>query len=130
MEFQKQNTFKPPPKEWINHRLERFYETLNKNTTASALALKELLGPIKLESVTESSFNDEIAALPSVTRNDYLFNEIAMPPVVARNDRLPSNLRINPKNDNNGEKEFKSYYIAHTKIQTLALLDDKYKGSN
>jgi hypothetical protein len=26
--------------------------------------------------------------------------------------------------------EFKPYYIAHTKIKTLALLDDKYKGSN
>ncbi|MCK4786551.1 MAG: hypothetical protein KAV87_22520, partial [Desulfobacteraceae bacterium] len=26
--------------------------------------------------------------------------------------------------------EFKPYYVAHTKIQTLALLDDKYKGSN
>ncbi|GAI36359.1 unnamed protein product [marine sediment metagenome] len=29
-----------------------------------------------------------------------------------------------------GEKKFKPYYIAHTKIQTLALLDDRYKGSN
>jgi len=29
-----------------------------------------------------------------------------------------------------GEKEFKPYYIAHTKIQTLALLDDRDKGSN
>ena len=30
----------------------------------------------------------------------------------------------------NGEIKFKPYYIAHTKIQTLALLDDKYKSSN
>jgi len=30
----------------------------------------------------------------------------------------------------NGEKKFKPYYVAHTKIRTLALLDDKYKGSN
>ncbi|MBU1087546.1 MAG: recombinase family protein [Candidatus Omnitrophica bacterium] len=30
----------------------------------------------------------------------------------------------------NGEKKFKPYYMAHTKIQTLALLDDKDKGSN
>ena len=29
-----------------------------------------------------------------------------------------------------GEREFKPYYVAHTKIQTLALLDDRYKGSN
>ncbi|MDP8264709.1 MAG: hypothetical protein P9M12_04425, partial [Candidatus Aceula lacicola] len=28
------------------------------------------------------------------------------------------------------ERNFKPYYIAHTKIQTLALLDDKHKGSN
>ena len=41
--------------------------------------------------------------------------EIAALPQVARNG--------------NG-KEFKPYYIAHTKIQTLVLLDDKYKGSN
>ncbi len=30
----------------------------------------------------------------------------------------------------NGDIKFKPYYIAYTKIQTLALLDDKYKGSN
>jgi len=29
-----------------------------------------------------------------------------------------------------GEKKSKSYYIAHTRIQTLALLDERYKGSN
>jgi uncharacterized protein YerC len=37
LEFQKQNTFKPPPKEWINHRLEKLHETLSKNTASSAL---------------------------------------------------------------------------------------------
>ena len=47
LEFQKQNTFKSPPKEWINHRLEKLHETLNKNTTSSALALKEVLGADK-----------------------------------------------------------------------------------
>jgi len=31
-----------------------------------------------------------------------------------------------PRND----REFKPYYVAHTKIQTLALLDDKDKVSN
>lgn len=31
--------------------------------------------------------------------------------------------------DGNG-RQFKPYYVAHTKIRTLALLDDKYKGSN
>jgi hypothetical protein len=32
LEFQQQNTFKAPPKEWIDLRLERSRETLNKNT--------------------------------------------------------------------------------------------------
>ena len=30
----------------------------------------------------------------------------------------------------NGEKKFKPYCIAHTRVQTLALLDERYKGSN
>ncbi len=99
MEFQKQNTFKSPPKEWMKYRLEKLHETLSKNTTASALVLRKLLGPILLEPVSEPSVNYEIATLLPVARND------------------------------NG-KGFKPYYVAHTKIQTLALLDDKYKGSN
>ena len=28
------------------------------------------------------------------------------------------------------EKDFKPYYVAHTKIETLALLDEENKGSN
>ena len=51
LEFQKSNTFQSPPVEWIRHRLERLYETLSKNTTSAALALKELLSPIALEPV-------------------------------------------------------------------------------
>lgn len=51
LDFQKKNAFKAPPKEWIQHRLEKFHETLDKNTKASALALKELLGSIELEPV-------------------------------------------------------------------------------
>jgi len=93
LEFQKQNTFKAPPKEWINHRLENLYETLKKNTTTSALALKELLGTIRLEPVSDKE-------------SDFYY-------IIS-----------------NGEKEFKPYYMAHTKIQTLALLNDKDKGSN
>ncbi len=93
LEFQKENTFKSPPKEWINHRLGRLHETLNKNTTSSALALKEILGTIKLEPVTDKN-------------SDFYY-------IVS-----------------NGEKKFKPYYVAHTKIQTLALLDEKHKGSN
>ncbi len=93
LEFQKQNTFESPPKEWINHRLENLHETLNKNTVSSALALKEVLGTIQLEPVSNKESD---------------FYQIL----------------------NNGEKRFKPYYIAHTKIQTLALLDNRYKGSN
>lgn len=55
LEFQQENTFKAPPKEWIGHRLEKLRETLNKNTVSSAKALKELLGPIKLEPIMEKN---------------------------------------------------------------------------
>ncbi len=51
LEFQKKKAFKAPPKEWIEHRLENFRETLNKNTKGSALALKELLGTVEMEPV-------------------------------------------------------------------------------
>ena len=93
LEFQQQNTFKAPPKEWIDLRLERLQEILNKNTVTSSSALKEVLGSIRLEPISdkESDFYQIIS---------------------------------------NGEKEFKPYYVAHTKIRTLALLDERYKGSN
>jgi DNA invertase Pin-like site-specific DNA recombinase len=93
LEFQKDNSFKAPPKEWINHRLENLRETLNKNTVSSALALKELLAPIKLE--------------PVLTKDADFYQLFE-----------------------GNEKEFKPYYVAHTKIRTLALLDDEHKGSN
>jgi len=93
LEFQQKNTFKKPPKEWINYRLERLRETLNQDTVVSSLALKELLAPINLE--------------PVLTKDADLY-------------RLFEGT----------ERDFKPYYVAHTKIQTLALLDDEYKGSN
>ena len=93
LEFQKQNSFKAPPKEWINLRLEKLHETLSKNTVTSGLALKEVLGTIQLEPISEKE-------------SDFYY-------II-----------------NNGKKEFKPYYIAHTKIQTLALLDERQKGSN
>ncbi len=93
LEFQKENSFKSPPKEWINYRLEKLHETLSKNTVSSALVLKEILGTIQLEPVSDEE-------------SDFYY-------IIS-----------------NGEKKFKPYYIAHTKIQTLALLDDRYKGSN
>ncbi|MBW1679814.1 MAG: recombinase family protein, partial [Deltaproteobacteria bacterium] len=128
LEFQKQNTFKSPPKEWINHRLEKSHETLSKNTTAYALALRKFQGPILLEPVSEPPVNFEIAALPSIARNDTLSPGIATLP---RNDMLSHEIVKLPSVARNDDgKEFKLYYIAHTKIQTLALLDDKNKGSN
>ena len=93
LEFQKENSFKAPPKEWINHRLENLRETLNKNTVSSALALKELLAPIALE--------------PVLTKEADFYQLFE-----------------------GNEKEFKAYYVAHTKIRTLALLDEEHKGSN
>jgi len=93
LKFQKENSFKSPPKEWINHRLESLHETLSKNTVSSALALKGILGTIQLEPVSDEE-------------SDFYY-------IIS-----------------NGEKKFKPYYIAHTKIQTLALLDDRYKSSN
>ncbi len=88
LEFQKENSFKAPPKEWINHRLENLRETLNKNTVFSSIALKELLAPINLE--------------PVLTKENDFYQLFS-----------------------GDERNFKPYYVAHTKIQTLALLDEK-----
>jgi hypothetical protein len=49
LDYQRMHAFKSPPKEWIEHRLENFCETLDKNTKVSALALKDLLGSIEME---------------------------------------------------------------------------------
>ena len=89
LDFQRTNAFKAPPKEWIKFRLEKFQETLNKNTKASALALKDLLGTIELEPV-----------------------------------------RSDPIVENGNLIEQKPFYIAHSNIETLALLDEKHKGTN
>jgi len=51
LDFQKNNAFKAPLKEWIDNKLEKLHEILDPNTKASALALKELLGTIDLEPV-------------------------------------------------------------------------------
>ncbi|MEI6831739.1 MAG: recombinase family protein, partial [Candidatus Omnitrophota bacterium] len=93
LEYQKENTFKAPAKEWIACRLEKLCGTLNKNTAPSALALKELLSPISME--------------PVLNKEADLY-------------------RLFEGND----KDFKPYYVAHTKIRTLALLDEESKGSN
>ena len=119
LEFQKEKSFKSPPKEWIKHRIEKLHETLDKNTTASALALKELLGTVKLEPIRNEvdGVINEIASSPS-TRG---LRPLARGP---RNDGgMDSRFRGNVK-------RFKPYYVAHTKIQTLALLDERHQGSN
>jgi len=103
LEFQQQNTFKAPPKEWIKDRLESLHQTLDKNTCSSALALKPLMGTIQLEPVSES--------------NEDFYG-------------LDSRFRGNDSGDDNLVRPFNPYYVAHTKIQTLALLDDKDKVSN
>ena len=89
LEFQKNGAFKSPPKEWIDHRLENFHETLNKNTKSSALALKDLLGTIEMEPIQSD-------------------------PVI----------------ENGNIIEQKPYYMAHSHIETLALLDQENKGAN
>ena len=115
LEFQRQNTFKAPPKEWIKDRLESLHETLNKNTCSSALALKDLLGTMQLEPIKDE--NEDFYGLVGEA------SQIASSPDVASRA---------PRNDGGGGNDggFRPYYVAHTKIQTLALLDDKDKGSN
>ena len=89
LEFQQKKAFKAPPKEWIEHRLDNFCETLNKNTKASALALKDLLGSIGMEAVQGECMVECGKLIQS-----------------------------------------RPYYVAHSRIQTLALLDKETKGSN
>ena len=93
LEFQTNNTFKAPPREWIEARLAKLTETLNQNTIASAQALKELLGQVTVEPVLSKD-------------SDYyrLFE--------------------------GKERDFKPYCVAHTNIETLALLDQEHQGSN
>ena len=93
LEFQKENSFKAPPKEWISHRLENLRDTLNQNTVSSALALKELLGSITLE--------------PVLTKEADFYQLFE-----------------------GNEREFKPYYVAHSKIRTLALLDEEHQSAN
>jgi len=152
LEYQEKNTFKSPPTEWIDHRLEEFYETLSENTTASALALKEVLGEVRMEAVVDGVFSPE-----------YIINGVASsgPSAPPRNDggngdstrvssprkdggngdstRVSSprkdggngdSTRVSSPRSDGGCTPFRPYYVAHTKIQTLALLDERHKGSN
>ncbi len=53
LEYQRTNRFKAPPREWVEHRLAELHGTLSRNTAASAGALKELLGTVRLEPVSD-----------------------------------------------------------------------------
>ncbi len=48
MEAAKDHAFTPPPRAWISDRLHRLSELLAKRTERSALALRELTGPVTL----------------------------------------------------------------------------------
>ena len=51
LKFQRKSTFKSPPKEWIEDRLDNLQETLEKGTKLAAMGLRCLLGCIKIDSV-------------------------------------------------------------------------------
>ncbi|MCH9633992.1 MAG: hypothetical protein S4CHLAM7_07260 [Chlamydiae bacterium] len=87
LEYQRKSSFKAPPKEWIEHRLENFQETLSQNTKASALALKGLFETIEMEAVPSECF----------VENGQLIQK-------------------------------RAYYVAHSHVDSLALLESK--GSN
>ena len=119
LEFQSQNRFQAPPQEWIQHRLERFQETLNRNTVASALALKEVLGLIRMEPVLTQE-QDPLWGMGQIP--DQVGDDVRPSTSSGRTDEIPASAGMTEK--------FKPYYVAHTKIQTLALLDDGHKGTN
>ena len=47
----REKVFRAPPIEWISERVSKLHEVLETNTTRSALILRDLLGPIRLEAV-------------------------------------------------------------------------------
>ena len=94
------------------------------NTVASALALKELPGDTYLEPVTEPELtpNDIIGENKGLKGVDKGTVDRKMGQSPPRENPSPGTVPIFPP--------FKPHYIAHTKIQTLALLDEEHKGSN
>ena len=48
MESAKNNVFTPPPRAWIENRIQNLNELLARRTEASALALRRLTGPVIL----------------------------------------------------------------------------------
>ena len=115
LEYQQKNTFKSPHRESIDHMLEEFHGTLSKNTAASALALKEVLGEIRMEAVVDDLRPEDIID-PGYS--------------ASQNSGMTQVGPSAPPRKDGGCTPFRSYYVAHTKVQTLALLDEKYKGSN
>ena len=84
-----------------------------------------------LESAAENKEFDAVALRDTLNKNT-VSSSLALKELLGSISLEPV---IDKKSDffyivSSGEIKFKPYYIAHTKIQTLALLDDKYKSSN
>ncbi|MFH1868367.1 MAG: recombinase family protein, partial [Candidatus Omnitrophota bacterium] len=126
LEFQKQKRFKAPPKEWISHRLENLHQTLSKNTCASSLALKDILGTIQLEPISEDK--DDFYRIIKDCGIGRSQSSLGTPSDIVSS--VASSGPSAPSRKDGASGEFKPYYVAHTKIQTLSLLDSREKGSN
>jgi len=48
----REKIFRPPPIEWIKDRVSKIQEVLEQRTARSAQALRDILGPIRMELVT------------------------------------------------------------------------------
>ena len=53
LEFQRKKSFRRPSKEWVQARLDKFQDILRTDTISSALALKDVLGTIRLRPIDE-----------------------------------------------------------------------------
>ncbi len=58
--------FRPPPVEWIKDRVDHLQEVLELHTARSAQALRNILGPIRLEQVCPDIGRPSYRAIPSV----------------------------------------------------------------
>ncbi len=119
LEFQRQYRFKAPPREWVDHRLKKLRETLNKRTTVAALVLKKILGTIQLEPICEEK-DDFYGIINSSPQGGGSY----------RKGLDKSSPYILPDKSGNYNGGFKPYYVAHMKAQTLVLLDKSDKGAN
>ncbi len=54
LQASRERVFKAPPADWVKERVSKLQEVLEERTEKSALLLREILGPIRLELVTEA----------------------------------------------------------------------------